>query len=123
MSDHRVLQQEGGVTKTFVTEDGKHFRCHTQDVTPVIDRVKRISEAQAESSSIGRKHEYLGSIPAVMLDAWLKKHGYERSDIYLNPEVRPRLMAWFLSRDFAKLHNQHITTRNNDRGFYVAGGK
>jgi len=56
--------------------------------------------------------QYIGSVPVVLLQDWLTKHGYTL-DQFARREgtIRQEFMKFFLSRDFSKLHVQHSTTR------------
>lgn len=132
MADHRFLDSTGNVLKTFATEDGKNYRHYRQDMDPIIKRVDKIRRQQNES---GRSDWYhAGSIPQTLLLDWLNKHGYEWRDFMTNaggdprhfarngPGVRDKFLTYFYSRDFSKLHNQHVTTKRSDSGFHFTGG-
>lgn len=120
----RVIKNDGEVTKGFVSEDGAHYRTYSQDMEPIIDRVKYLNEkvngADRSTNRAGMK--YLGSIPRVMLEDWLTKHNYTMHDFAINAGgekgktdpngggVKDKFIKYFMSREFSKLHTQHTTS-------------
>ena len=63
----------------------------------------------------------------VVLVDWLKDNHY-RADQFARNEDRckEKFMAYYMSRDFAKLHNRHVTTRQESNRIVVPetyGGK
>ena len=120
----RPTKRAGDYLRTFSSEDGKHYRGEHQNMEPVMKRVELIKQAQAERGTGQFDRRYVGSIPKTILIDWLTKHGYkmdefarnEGGDPYkTNPHggsgVKDKFLKYFLSRDFAKLHTQHTTTR------------
>lgn len=120
----RPVKRVGDYARTFSSEDGKHFRGEVQELGPAIRRAELIQQAQAVNGTGQYDRRYVGSIPQTILIDWLNKHGYridefarnEGGDPYkTNPHhgggVKDKFLKYFLSRDFAKLHTQHTTTR------------
>lgn len=109
-----MTRAAGDYSRGFVTQDGNHYRTEHQDLDPAMRRVERIRHAQElvkkENNPMGR--QYIGSVPVVLLQDWLTKHGYTL-DQFARREgtIRQEFMKYFLSRDFSKLHVQHSTTR------------
>jgi hypothetical protein len=120
MAKFRPIYKDGGVVKTFASEDGAHYRHYRQDIDPIIERVKYNRDIATDSNKLanpnGWRHE--GTVPMTMLVDWLHKHGYtidefaraDRNDKY-GPKYK--FLKYFKSRDFAKLHNDHVTTRRS----------
>lgn len=124
MRKFRPTKRAGDYLRTFSTEDGKHYRGETQELAPTMRRVELIKELQDRRGTGKYDRRYIGSIPKVLLIDWLNKHGYkidefvrnEGGDPYkTNPHtgggVKDKFLKYYLSRDFAKLHTQHATTR------------
>ena len=129
MTDHSLVDANGSVLKTFATEEGKHYRVHTQDIGQVMDHVKmhrELNEGRRDSA-------HLCTIPEGVLLDWLRKHGFTFRDFMTNaggnqregipggPGVKDQFLKFFLGRDFSKLHNQHVTTKRSDSGFHFQG--
>jgi len=135
VSDSKILFNRNGLKKTFISEGGNNYRHFSQDMDPVMDRVKYLNEkvngaTRAENRS---GYQYLGSVPVTMITDWLEKHNYTLNDFAINaggqkgktdptgPGVKDKFMKYFLSRDFAKLHTTHATNKVSDRGIIYTG--
>ena len=102
----------GDVTKYFgVERDGsghvQHYRGHRQDVAPVLDRVKRISQAQPGRFSRMGEHQYLGTIPRTMIDDWLNRQGKTWHDYATDDDLKRRFLLFMTAerpRFFMKSH-------------------
>ena len=136
----RVVAHQGDFARTFSTEDGQGFRGLHQDIDPVIKHVQKIRDMHQyrdpRKDSIADRH--VGSVPGAVLEAWLKKNGHTMHEWAINaggdpyikrkggPGVYDKFLSYFLSRDFSKLHNDHVTTRPETSQFVVPnfiGGK
>lgn len=101
-----------------------------QELSHAIKHVSRIRQlhdlATRASNPNGWMH--IGSIPEVVLIDWLNKHNYTMDMFARNdggeynrdgdPQfhlkdsgVKSEFLRYFLSREFSKLHNQHVTTK------------
>ena len=101
MPKKRITRRFGdGVVRTFASEDGKHYRGEHQDLGPVIEHIKYLSEAP----KAGNKHgwRYAGSTTLVLVHHWCKMHGYSHNDFASNPELKAQHMAW-LHSEMSKL--------------------
>lgn len=126
----RLTKAVGDYARGLVSQDGAHFRTQHQELGPAIKRVAEIRELQARQTRATNPYgrQFIGSIPAVILTDWLKKHGYTLHQFAVNaggnknsgndpqffrtdPGVKSQFLRYFLSRDFSKLHTQHGTTR------------
>ena len=130
----RLTRAVGDYARSFSTESGLHFRRETQELGPAMARVKRIREAQEHRGTGKHDRRYVGSVPFVVLSDWCNKNRYTMDQWARNdggipgmmyPEsksgVKDKFMAYFLSRDFSKLHTQHVTTKRETSQFVVPG--
>ena len=129
MSDEKLLKHYGNTWTGFKSEDGKHYKTVHSDFTDVIERKNLIADAQARSKS---GYEHVASIPLPILEAWLIEHNFTMHEFSINAGgdknktditksgVKDQFLKYFMSRDFSKLHNKHVTTKQ-DRGFSAGG--
>ncbi len=128
MAALRPLGRNFDIVKSFASESGAHYRHYRQEMDPVIKHVEYLSQKVNEAPSRGNTGgwEYAGSIPFTILLDWLNEHGYRMDQWARNeggngkatvhnyktdPGVKSLFLRYFLSRDFAKLHTQHVTTK------------
>lgn len=130
----RLLKDYGNVKTGFISQDGKHYK-HTQgDFSDAIERVGQLRQTINEQKSRNGYH-HIGSVPLPILEDWLNQHNYTMHEFAINaggekgktdingPGVKDKFLKYFLSRDFSKLHNGHVTTKTHDRGMIYTGGK
>jgi hypothetical protein len=125
-SNERFVKGAGDYTRTFFSRNGKHYRREHQDIGPAIRRVEEIRDLHSFATKASNPGEWrhVGSVPITMILDWLNKNGFTYDQWARNdggirgkryPEsrsgVRDKFLAYFLTRDFAKLHNAHITTK------------
>ena len=122
-SKFRPLGGAGDLVSTFSSEEGAHYRGHHQELAPAMRRVKQIQELQARRGRGKLDKEYMGSVPVAVLTDWLTRNGYTKHEWAINaggdpynkfaggPGVYDKFLSFFLSRDWAKLHTQHVTTK------------
>jgi hypothetical protein len=128
----RLTRAVGDYVRTFSSEDGNHYRTEKQELGPAMRRAKLIQDAQAVNGTGKNDRRYVGSIPKTVLIDWLRTHGYQieqfaRNDggdpYKTNPHhgngVKDKFLKYFLSRDFAKLHSQHVTTKRESSQIVV----
>ena len=114
----------GDYVRGFKPEDGAHYRTEHQDLGPAIRRSQLIREAEERNGTGDNDRRYVGSVPMVVVTDWLNKNGYLWEEWARNeggipgmmyPEsktgVKNKFMAYFMTREFSKLHTQHTTTR------------
>jgi len=130
VGDTRLTKAVGDYARGFKSEDGQHYRVERQELSHAMRRTQQIRELQAMHTRATNPYErtYIGSVPAVVLQDWLKANGYRIDEFARNeggnpnrgndpqfyktdPGVRSQFLRFFLSRDFSKLHTQHNTTR------------
>jgi hypothetical protein len=142
VSDVRLIGTSGDYARGFVTQHGKHFRKEVQNIAPAMKRVKDIAELQSYATKASNPNEwgYIGSIPKTILIDWLNSHGYSMEEwarneggtrcvagadpmahATLDGGVRSRFLRYFLSRDFSRLHTQHVTTKQESSTIAVPG--
>ena len=119
MSDEKFLKGYGNMWTGFKTEDGEHYKTTHADFSGIIDHVKHMNETVNESATARRKgYQHIGTIPLPLLEQWLIEHGYTMHEFAINAGgeknktnphggggVKDKFLKYFLSRDFAKLHN------------------
>lgn len=100
-----------GVQRETGTNKVQHFRGMKQDITPIIKRHQAITQAQEAAPKGARTRQYIGSIPMSFLVDWLTANHYTWDQYARNVDgAKDKFKKHFFSREFAKLHNQHITT-------------
>lgn len=132
MSDEKLTQAVGDYVRSFKSEDGVNYRRERQELGPAIDRSQLIRDGQKHFGTGKADRRYVGSIPMTILVDWLNQHGFtmnqfatnQGGDPYkTNPHfgggVKDQFLKYFLSRDFAKLHTQHTTTRRESSQIVV----
>ena len=142
MSDVRPLKASGDYARGFVSHHDKHYRKEVQNVGPAMQRVKEFRELQSYATAASNPNGwgYIGTIPKTILVDWLNSHGYTMDEwarneggsrcpagsdpmahATLDGGVRSKFLRYFLSRDFSKLHTQHVTTRQESNRVIVPG--
>jgi hypothetical protein len=142
VSKARLIKSSGDYARGFVTQHGKHFRKEVQNIAPAMKRVEEISELQSYATKASNPNEwgYIGSVPKTILVDWLNSHNYTMDEwarneggsrcpagsdpmahATLDGGVRSKFLRYFLSRDFSKLHTQHVTTRQESNRIAVPG--
>ena len=134
--NRKLTKALGDYTRGFVSEDGKHYRTERQELSHAMKHVQNIRDKHATATRASNPNQWrhIGSIPEVVLDDWLNKHGYTRwhfttnqggdpynKDPYADNGVRSRFLRYFLSRDFSKLHNMHVTTKRESSQILMPG--
>jgi hypothetical protein len=114
----RPIYKKGEVSKSFASEDGRHYRHFRQDIDPIIERVQHNRDIAKNSTKFSNPNgwQHKGTVPMTVLLDWLQKHGYtfdefaraDRNDVY---GPKHKFLKYFTSRDFSKLHNEHVTTK------------
>ena len=132
----------GDFARSFSTEDGNNYRVESQDLTPAIERVKKIRDAEAALKPGQNPHDrhFIGSIPWSMLIDWLNARGYTIDQWARNEGgtrcafgedpvahatmdggIKSEFLRWFLSRDNSKLHTEHVTTKKGSSRIFMPG--
>tara|TARA_R110002020_G_scaffold42958_2_gene125294 strand:- start:4530 stop:4976 length:447 start_codon:yes stop_codon:yes gene_type:complete len=130
----------GDYARGIVTQGGEHYRVERQDLAPTIQHVEKIRGMHdlATKGTNPNGWQHIGSVPEVVLIDWLNKHGYKMDEFARNDGgtrcapgadpvahaaldggVRSKFLRYFLSRDFSKLHNQHVTTKRESSQIVV----
>ena len=134
----KALQGSGDIARAFQSEDNKNFRIESQDLRPVAKHVEKIRHMHEHSTRASNPNEWMhiGSVPQVVLIDWLNKHNYTMDMFARNdggdynrdgdaqfhlkdPGVKSQFLRYFLSRDFSKLHNQHVTTKKESSQIFM----
>lgn len=75
MDKSPLTQKVGEYQRRVVSEDGVHYRYEQQDMAPVLEHVRFLSEKVNEAPAAGNRNDmrYLGSIPMTVLTDWCQK--------------------------------------------------
>lgn len=133
MAEQRLITRAvGDFVRSFVVEGGEFYRREYQDFDATMERVKLLSDAQAAGKRTETDRRYVGSVPITLIADWCRKNGYTLDQWARNdggipglmyPEsksgVKDKFMKYFLSREFSKLHTQHVTTKRESSVFVV----
>ena len=136
MGFKREIATRGDYRRGFLTEGSEHYRREFQDLTPAIDRVKRIRDAHETATKVSNPNEWqhLGSVPMVLLTDWLQKNKHtmdqwarndggnwplKMENLDKDQGVKARFLKFFFSRDHSKLHNLHTTTKRESSQILV----
>ena len=132
MSKHRLVKAGNGYVRSLISQDGQHIRREWQDISPIIQHVEKVRHMHEHATKASNPNEWRheGTIPMTVLIDWLWKNNYTmdqwaRNDggipgkRYPNSRsgVKDKFLAYFMSRDFSKLHNHHVTTRKESNFF------
>ena len=99
-----LVSNEGGMLRSLLRHRGargklEHVRHFREDLNPHMERVKAISELQVGNKS---EYQYLGSIPRIVIDDWLRKLGKNWNDYATDKDLKAKFMVWF-KNDYKKL--------------------
>ena len=77
MDKSPLTQKVGEYERRVVSEDGVHYREEKQDMKPVLDHVRFLSEKVNGAPKAGNTNDmhYLGSIPMTVLTDWCQLTG------------------------------------------------
>ena len=136
---HEPLKADGSLTMSI--EGGNTYIGHHVDIDATMDYIKKTREKEALATRQSNPNGWhrIGTVPEPVLHGWLIERGYTRRDYAINaggtklgagqdpfhwiktdPGVKARFWKWFLAnRDFAKLHNHHVTTKKESTSFSV----
>lgn len=141
MARERLIAAAGDYRRSFLTQDGAHYRREHQELGPAMKRVQNIRDMHdyATKSSNPNEWRHVGSIPMTVLIDWLTENRFTMDQWARNdgcvpgktyPQsrsgVKDKFLAYFMSRDFSKLHNAHMTTKRGSSQIVVPtfiGGK
>ena len=132
MTQRRLTRAIGDYTRSFATEGGENYRVEHQELGPAMARTQLIMEAQQRFGTGQYDRRYVGSVPMTLIADWCRKNHFTIDQWARNdggipgmmyPEsksgVKDKFMRYFLSREFSKLHTQHVTTRSESGVFVV----
>jgi hypothetical protein len=114
-----VTQQSGDLTRYLIRyrdEQGRlaHGRGMVQRMDVVMDHVDALNKyvnSAPKHANRGGWH-YAGSIPVTILYKWLDDNHLTMGQFARNEDgCKDRFKKWFFSRDFAKLHTRHTSTK------------
>ena len=75
MAKTRLIKKVGEYQRGVVSEDGVHYRRERQEMDPVIEHVKFLSEKVNQAPKSGNRNDmhYVGSLPLTVLIDWCNK--------------------------------------------------
>ncbi len=93
-----LVANDGGLQRSLLRHyDGgrlEHVRHLREDINPHIKRVEQLAKLQIENKS---EYQYLGSVPRIMIDDWLRSQGKNWNDYVTDKDLKAKFMAWFKS--------------------------
>ena len=119
----KPISHRGDISRHFISEDGKHYRRTRQNMDPVIKHVEMMREKvnEAPRSTNKREWRYAGSVPMSILLDWLTKNRYTFDQWARNEDkAKDKFLRYFRSREFAKLHTDHVTTKRESRQVVIS---
>lgn len=112
---HELLSGDGNYATTYSEEDGKKFVGNHHDLNPIIKRVQHIRDmhSQATKQSNPNEWKHVGTVPIVIITDWCRRNGYTFDQWARDDDnAKQKFCKYFFSREFSKLHNQHVTTKS-----------
>lgn len=100
MAKTRFIKRLGEYMRGIISEDGVHYRHERQEMDPVLEHVRFLSEKVNEAPKIGNKNDmrYIGSPPWTVVTAWLQDNHYSIDQFARNDDrCSDKFKAWFLS--------------------------
>ena len=126
MADRYTTGGFGGVQTYFGVERDEsghavHYRGHRQEMSPVFKHVEQLREKvnQASSRSNPNQWHHIGSVPWPILLDWLRDNQYRIDQFARSKEIKDEFLTYFISRDFSKFHNEHVTTKSSSKSQIV----
>ncbi len=131
---HAPISVSRDYAVTVSQENGKTYYGNHQEVGPLIKRTQKIRDMHSHSTKSSNPNEWkhIGTIPISVISKWCQDNNYTFDEWARNdggikgkqyPDsrsgVKDKFLAYFLSRDFAKLHNMHFTTRSESSQILV----
>ena len=118
----RLTKATGDYLRGFVSENGNYYRTERQNLDGAIKHVQSIRDkhAYATKSSNPNEWRHVGSVPIVVISDWCRRNGYT-FDQFARKEgnIREEFKRYFFSREFSKLHNEHVTTKRESSQIVV----
>ena len=106
-----LVANEGGLQRSLLRhyDGGKlsHVRHLRENIDPHIKRAERLAKQTEGSKS---EYQYLGSVPRVMIDDWLRKQGKNWNEYATNKDLKAALLVWFKT-DCQKMMASHYQER------------
>ena len=119
---HRPLSVSPGYAVTYSTEGDKVYTGTHQDIEPVIKHVQKVRDMHQYATKQSNPNEWrhVGSVPIVIIVDWCKNNGYDFSQWARNEDgAKDKFLKYFMSREFSKLHNQHVTTKKESSQIWM----
>lgn len=119
---HRPLSISDGYAVTYATEGDQDYIGTHQDVEPVIKHVKKVRDMHsfATKSSNPNEWRHVGSVPIAIIIDWCRRNGYRFDQWARNEDgAKDKFLKYFMSREFSKLHNNHVTTKKESSQIVV----
>lgn len=121
---HAPISVGGDSATTYSEEDGKRYIGQHQEIQPTIDHVKHLRDvfATATKASNPNGWKHVGSVPISIIVDWCNRNKYT-FDQWARDEdnAKKKFMKYFMSREFSKLHNQHVTTKEERSSIWMPG--
>lgn len=120
---HQILSADGTSSSiSYSEEDGRGYVGHHIELNPHIKRVQYLRDVfgAATKASNPNGWEHVGRIPIPIVTDWCRSNGYSFDQWARNEDgAKDKFMRYFLSRNFSKLHNEHVTTKRESSQIVV----
>lgn len=91
-----LVASEGGLRRylgrQFEGRELTHYRSWSEDLRPAQRRTEQIAKGSSESR-MGM--QYLGSVPRIVIDDWLRRQGKTWHDYATDQDLKAKFLAWF----------------------------
>jgi hypothetical protein len=120
----RTISASNGYAATVTEEDGVVYKGFKQNLQPAMDHVKKVRDMHdyATKASNPSEWKHIGTVPIVLITDWLLHNtpGYRMEHFARNVDgCKDRFLKYFMSREFSKLHNEHVTTKRESSQIVV----
>jgi hypothetical protein len=119
-----LVANEGGIRRYLGRqfEGGQltHYRSWKEDLRPAQRRSEIIAKGSRESRG---GMQYLGSVPRIVIDDWLRRQGKTWHDYATDADLKAKFLAWFktdYSRFMADSHRERSLSINRSRSGRLA---
>ena len=103
MAKTRLIKRVGEYSRGVVSEDGVSYRHERQDMDPVLEHVRFMSEKVNTAPKSGNRHDmhYVGSLPMTVLIDWCNKQRITMNEYACSKGLRKKFIR-YVQREMPK---------------------